>query len=97
MAHPYFQRSGPRGRVGSTRRIEAVLHHANGIVAHGREAGDSIDFHARHGRVLHARAARESLEMLRALFRSPRRRRASRRPPWETVWPAAEPSHYGRP
>jgi hypothetical protein len=74
-----------------------VSHHANGIVIHGREAGDSIDFHARHGRALHARAARESLEALRAVFRSQGRRRASRRPRWEVVWPAAEPSHYGRP
>jgi hypothetical protein len=74
-----------------------VSHHANAIVIHGREAGDSIDFHTRHGGALHARAARESLEMLRALFRSRGRSRARRRPPWETVWPAPEPSHFGRP
>jgi hypothetical protein len=74
-----------------------VLHHANGIVIHGREAGDSIDFHARHGRALHAQATRESLEMLLAVFRPPGRHRASRRPPWEAVWPTAEPSHSGRP
>jgi hypothetical protein len=34
------------------------------IAIHGREAGDSIDFHARYGRTLHAQAARECLKML---------------------------------
>ena len=31
------------------------------ITVGNREVGDSIDFHARHGRALHARAAREGL------------------------------------
>jgi len=68
----------------------------NGLAIGGREAGDSIDFHARYGRALHAQAARESLGMLLTLFRS-QRRRATRRPPWEIVWPAAGPSRCGRP
>jgi hypothetical protein len=62
---------------------------------HRRQAGDSIDFHARHGRALQARATRESLDMLFGLLRSVGRRRATQ-PYWETVWPAAEPSHCAR-
>jgi len=68
----------------------------NGLAMGGREAGDSIDFHARYGRALHAQAARESLGMLLTLFRS-QRRRSTRRPPWEIVWPTADPSRCGRP
>jgi hypothetical protein len=40
------------------------------IAAGHREAGDSFDFHARHGRALQARAARESMQALLTLFRS---------------------------
>lgn len=63
---------------------------------HRRQAGDSIDFHARHGRALQARAARESIEMLFGLLPWPGRRRATRQSYWEKVWPAAEPSHCAR-
>jgi hypothetical protein len=66
------------------------------IAIHGREAGDSIDFHARYGRELHAQAARESLEMLLGWLRSLRRSRA-RPTPWQVVWPAPEPTHSARP
>lgn len=73
-----------------------MFHHPESFAPHRRQAGDSIDFHARHGRALQARAARESLEMLFGLFRSLGRRGATRQPYWETVWPAAEPSHCAR-
>lgn len=73
-----------------------MLHQSDTFAAHRREAGDSIDFHARHGRALHARAARESLEILLTLFRSLGRQRAMRHPYWETVWPVAEPSQCAR-
>jgi hypothetical protein len=66
------------------------------LAIHGREAGDSIDFHARYGRELHAQAARESLEMLLSWLRSLRRSR-TRRTPWQVVWPAPEPTHSARP
>jgi hypothetical protein len=67
------------------------------IAIHGREAGDSIDFHARYGRALHARAVRESLEMLLTWYRSLRHHRRTRRTPWQVVWPAPEPTHSERP
>ena len=62
-----------------------------------REAGDSVDFHARHGRALQARAAREGMEMLLTLFRAWRRRRlAPRSRGWHVEWPAEpETSHCG--
>jgi hypothetical protein len=66
------------------------------IAIHSREAGDSIDFHARYGRTLHAQAARESLEMLLGWLLSLRHRR-TRRTPWQIVWPAPEPRHSARP
>ncbi|MGH6900552.1 MAG: hypothetical protein ACREJ5_29050 [Geminicoccaceae bacterium] len=69
---------------------------SNGIAIHRREAGDSFDFHARYGRALHAQAARECLAMLLTRLRSLRRRR-TRRPPWEVVWPVTEPSEGVRP
>jgi hypothetical protein len=72
-----------------------VSQQSSTIAIHGREAGDSIDFHARYGRVLHAQAARESLEMLLTLFRSLRRR--TRHTPWQNVWPATEPGCSARP
>lgn len=65
------------------------------IAIHGREARDSIDFHARYGRALHARAAREGLALLVSWFRSLRRRRIHRTP-WQVVWPAFEPSGSAR-
>lgn len=58
-----------------------------GIVASGREASDSVDFHARHGRTLHARAAREGVEALIALYRSWQRRGAARDRGWQVEWP----------
>ena len=58
------------------------------IIAGHREAGDSIDFHARHGRALQARAAREGLAVLLTLFRSWRRRRIAGRGAWHVEWPA---------
>jgi hypothetical protein len=85
-----------------TRRIEPVSRQSSNvafpsaIAIHGRGAGDSIDFHARYGRALHAQAASESLEMLLTWFRSLRHRR-TRRAPWQVVWPAPEPTHSARP
>ena len=73
-----------------------MFHQPATFATHRRQAGDSIDFHARHGRALQARAARESLEMLFGLLRSVGRRRATAQTYWETVWPAAEPSHCAR-
>jgi hypothetical protein len=52
-----------------------------------REAGDSIDFYVRHGRVLHAQAMREGLEKVRSWLRSRMRARPAQGTPWETVWP----------
>jgi hypothetical protein len=66
------------------------------IVASRREAGDSVDFHARHGRVLHARAAREGMEALLTLYRSWRRGAPARRG-WQVEWPAgSQTSHPTR-
>jgi hypothetical protein len=63
------------------------------IIAGDREAGDSFDFHARHGRALQARAAREGMEALLTWFRSWRRRRAAAGGGWHVEWPTAhEPS-----
>jgi hypothetical protein len=68
------------------------------IAAGHREAGDSFDFHARHGRALQARAARESMQGLLTLFRSWRRRRATARQAWHVDWPSGpQTSHSGRP
>lgn len=68
------------------------------IIANRREAGDSVDFHARHGRALHARAAREGMEALLTLYRSWRRRGAPTRRGWHVEWPAGpETSHPTRP
>jgi hypothetical protein len=66
------------------------------IAIHDREASDSFDFNVRHGRALQAHAARECMELLLALFGGPRRTRAARRPPWETVWPVAAPNERAR-
>lgn len=64
------------------------------VVLGRREAGDSVDFHARHGRALHARAAREGMEALLTLFRSWRRRGASAGQGWHVEWPArSQTSH----
>jgi hypothetical protein len=68
------------------------------IAINRREAGDSIDFNARHGRVLQARAAREATEVLLAPFRSWRRRRIASRRDWHVEWPAGpQTSRCGRP
>jgi hypothetical protein len=68
------------------------------IVVSGREAGDSFDFHARHGRALQARAAREAMEVLLTLFSSRRRRRVAPRPGWHVEWPVRpQTSHCTRP
>jgi hypothetical protein len=68
------------------------------IAINGREADDSIDFNARHGRALQARAAREGMEVLLAPFRSWRRRRIAFRGGWHVEWPAGpQTSHCGRP
>jgi hypothetical protein len=62
------------------------------IVAGHREAGDSVDFFARHGRTLHARAAREGIDALLALYRSWRFRRAPAGRGWEVEWPVPRPT-----
>ena len=62
------------------------------IVASRREAGDSVDFHARHGRVLHARAAREGMEALLTLYRSWRRPGAPWGRGWQVEWPRSQTS-----
>jgi hypothetical protein len=68
------------------------------IAAGHREAGDSFDFHARHGRALQARAARESMQALLTLFRSSRRGRAAAHQGWHADWPTRrQTSHCGRP
>jgi hypothetical protein len=68
------------------------------ITVGNRKAGDSIDFHVRHGRALHARAAREGLAALLSLLRSSRGHPVSSGPGWHVEWPV-EPqgSHCGRP
>jgi len=66
---------------------------SNAAAAKPREAGDSVDFYVRHGRALHAQAM---WEMLRSLWRSLGRRRATRGPAWKVIWPVAEPSHSRR-
>ena len=66
------------------------------IVFNRREAGDSVDFHARHGRALQARAAREGMQVLLTLFRG--RRRVAARRGWHVEWPAGpQTSHCSRP
>lgn len=46
---------------------------------------DSIDFYIRNGRALHARAMRESLQMMVEVFRNlGRRRRRARATAWRT-------------
>ena len=74
------------------------MSHQAAITAGNRKAGDSIDFHARHGRALHARAAREGLAALLSLLRASRRHRVSPEHGWHVEWPV-EPqgSHCGRP
>jgi hypothetical protein len=75
------------------------MSHQAAITAGQREAGDSLDFHVRHGRALHARAAREGLAALLTMLRASRRqRRLSTRRGGHVEWPA-EPqgSHCGRP
>ena len=68
------------------------------IAVNRREAGDSIDFNARHGRALQARAARDAMEVLLAPFRSWRRRRIASRRAWQVEWPAGpQTSHCSRP
>jgi len=68
------------------------------IIAGQREADDSVDFHARHGRALQARAAREGLEALLTLLRSWRRHHVSSCCGWRVEWPAErQASHCGRP
>ena len=68
------------------------------IVFSRREAGDSVDFHARHGRTLQARAAREGMKVLLTLFRSWRRRRFAPRRGWHVEWPTGpQTSHCSRP
>lgn len=89
--------AGPLGAGQVAQEDPAVLQQSSSIALHHREAGDSLDFCARYGRALHAQAARECLDMLRSLFRSPQRQDSSRRPGWEVVWPARERSHCGRP
>jgi hypothetical protein len=59
------------------------------ITVNRRGTGDSVDFHARHGRALHARAARESMATLLTLFRSWRRRRVGSRQSLQAEWPPA--------
>ena len=51
------------------------MSHQAAITAGQREAGDSLDFHVRHGRALHARAAREGLAALLTMLRASRRQR----------------------
>ena len=68
------------------------------IAFNRREAGDSLDFHARHGRALQARAAREGIKVLLTLLRSWRRRRVTPRRGWYVEWPAgSQTSHCSRP
>lgn len=66
------------------------------IAVHRREAGDSFDFNARHGRALQAQAAREALEALLKLFRS--WRDSVPRRGWQMEWPVGGPQtgHCGR-
>jgi hypothetical protein len=84
--------------VNPNEREERSMAHQAAITAGHREAGDSLDFHVRHGRALQARAARECTELLLMLFRSWRRRRGAPRRGWQVEWPV-EPqgSHCGRP
>jgi hypothetical protein len=84
------------GAVRISWRIEPVLHPSSPIAIHRREAGDSFDFNVRHGRALQAQAARECIDLLWSLFGWTRRRGATRRPPWQVVWPVAEPSACDR-
>jgi hypothetical protein len=74
-----------------------VLQPSSPIAIHRRQAGDSFDFNVRHGRALQAHAARECIDLLRSLFGSARREGATRRPPWQVVWPVVEPSACDRP
>lgn len=53
----------------------------------GYAADDSIDFHARHGRALHARAAWETIALLVRALRSPNRPGAGGRSAWHDPWP----------
>jgi hypothetical protein len=73
-----------------------VLQPSSPIAIHRREAGDSFDFDVRHGRALQAQAARECIDLSWSLFGWTRRRGATRRPPWQVVWPVAEPSACDR-
>jgi hypothetical protein len=68
------------------------------IVFSGREAGDSFDFHARHGRALQARAAREGMRVLLDLWRTSSRRRGAAGRGWQVEWPVGpQTSQCGRP
>jgi hypothetical protein len=79
-------------RLGGPEANEEDLAVSNATAVKPREAVDSVDFYVRYGRALHARAMRE---MLRSLLRSLGRRRVSRRPAWEVVWPATKSGHCG--
>ena len=77
---------------------DSIVSSETAIAFNRREAGDSLDFHARHGRALQARAAREGMEALLTLFRSWRRRRGAPRRGWHVEWPAGpQTSHCSRP
>ena len=76
----------------------SVMSGQSAIAVGRREAGDSFDFHARHGRALQARAAHEGMQVLLTLFRSWRRRRVAPRRGWHVEWPGArQTSHCSRP
>ena len=77
---------------------DPVVSSQSAIAVGRREAEDSFDFHARHGRALQARAAREGMQVLLTLLRSWRRRRVAPRRGWHVEWPGGpQTSHCSRP
>ena len=74
-----------------------IVSSESAITLSRRKAGDSLDFHARHGRALQARAAREGIEALLAPWGMWRRSRVARARGWHVEWPAgAQASHCTR-
>ena len=96
-AYPILHGDGlVRGSI--DQQEDSVVSSETAIAFKRRKAGDSVDFHARHGRALQARAAREGMEVLLTLFRSWRRRRFAPRRGWHVEWPAGpQTSHCSRP
>jgi hypothetical protein len=74
---------------------DRIVSSESAITLRRRQAGDSLDFHARHGRALQARAAREGIEALLSPLRMWRRNRIARGRGWHVQWPVGAQASHG--